>query len=101
MINNNKILAVIPGRGGSKAVPRKNVRRVCGKPLIAWTIEEALKSKYIDRLICSSEDDEIISVAIECGCEVPFRRPIELAGDTSNGIGPVLHALYNLMGKYD
>ena len=58
-----KILAIIPARGGSKGVPRKNIRDLAGKPLIAWTIEEAKKSKYIDFLILSSEDDEIIEVA--------------------------------------
>ena len=63
MINDKKVLAIIPARGGSKGVPRKNIRHLAGKPLIAWTIEEAKKSKYIDRLILSSEDNEIIEVA--------------------------------------
>lgn len=88
-----KILAVIPARGGSKGVPRKNIRDLAGKPLIAWTIEEAKKSKYIDRLILSSEDDEIIEVAKQFGCEVPFKRPLELAQDDTPGIAPVLHAI--------
>lgn len=88
-----KILAIIPARGGSKGVPRKNIRELAGKPLIVWTIEEAKKSKYIDRLILSSEDDEIIEVAKQYGCEVPFKRPIELAQDDTPGISPVLHAI--------
>lgn len=88
-----KILAVIPARGGSKGVPRKNIRDLAGKPLIGWTIEEAKKSKYIDRLILSSEDDEIIEVAKQFGCEVPFKRPIELAQDDTPGIEPVLNAI--------
>lgn len=97
---NPKILAVIPARGGSKGVPRKNIRDLAGKPLIAWTIEEAKKSKYIDRLILSSEDDEIIQVAKQYGCEVPFKRPIELATDETPGIDPVLHAIEQCPG-YD
>lgn len=95
-----KILAVIPARGGSKGVPRKNIRDLAGKPLIAWTIEEAKKSKYIDRLILSSEDDEIIEVAKQYGCEVPFKRPMELAQDNTPGIAPVLHAIEQCPG-YD
>lgn len=93
MIGGKTVLAIIPARGGSKGVPRKNIRQVAGKPLIAWTIEEAKKSKYIDRLILSSDDDEIIEVAKNWGCEVPFVRPGELARDETPGIAPVLHAM--------
>ncbi|MGM8213705.1 acylneuraminate cytidylyltransferase family protein [Virgibacillus sp. W0430] len=93
MINNKTILAIIPARGGSKGVPRKNIKKLAGKPLIAWTIEEAKKSKYIDRLIVSSEDKEIINVAKQYRCEVPFVRPKELALDDTPGIDPILHAL--------
>lgn len=100
MINNHTILGIIPARGGSKGVPRKNIRNIAGKPLISWTIEEAKKSKYIDRLILSSEDEEIISVAKTWGCEVPFIRPLELARDDTPGIEPVLHALKMCSG-YD
>jgi CMP-N-acetylneuraminic acid synthetase len=88
-----KILAIIPARGGSKGVLRKNIRVVAGKPLIAWTIEEAKKSEYIDQLIVSSEDDEIIAVAKAFGCEVPFVRPMELARDETPGIAPIKHAI--------
>lgn len=95
-----KILAVIPARGSSKGVPRKNIRDLAGKPLIAWTIEEAKKSKYIDRVILSSEDMEIIEVAKQYGCDVPFVRPIELAQDETPGIEPVLHAVEQCPG-YD
>lgn len=100
MIDNKKVLAVIPARGGSKGVLRKNVKELAGKPLIAWTIEAAKKSKYIDRLLLSSEDDEIIKVAKEYGCEVPFVRPSELALDDTPGIDPLLHALEKITG-YD
>ncbi len=100
MIKGKSVLALIPARGGSKGVPRKNIREVSGKPLIAWTIEAARKSAYIDRLILSSEDAEIMAVAQSFGCDVPFVRPSELARDDTPGIAPVLHALDALPG-YD
>jgi len=100
MIQGRSVLAIIPARGGSKGIPRKNIRMLAGKPLIAWTIEETKKSKYIDRLILSSEDAEIIKVAKEWGCEVSFVRPAELAKDDTPGIEPVLHAMSMLPG-YD
>ena len=101
MIARKKVLAIIPARGGSKGVPRKNIRLLAGKPLLAWTIDEAKKSKYIDRLILSSEDDEIIEVARDFGCEIPFKRPVELAQDDTPGIEPVIHAINTLEEKYD
>jgi len=101
MIQGKTVLAIMPARGGSKGIPKKNVKLLVGKPLIAWTIEEAKKSKYVDRLILSSEDDEIIKVAEEWGCEAPFVRPPELAKDDTPGIDPVLHALNTLKEKYD
>jgi len=101
MYDGKKILAVIPARGGSKGVPGKNIRDLGGKPLIAWAIDAAKKSEYIDRLILSSEDEEIISVARTCGCEVPFVRPPELAADDTPGIAPVLHAVGAVEEKYD
>jgi CMP-N,N'-diacetyllegionaminic acid synthase len=100
MIDGKTILAIIPARGGSKGVPRKNIRQVGGKPLIAWTIHEAKHSKYIDRLILSSEDSEIIEVAQSLGCEAPFVRPAELARDDTPGIDPVIHAI-DYFPKYD
>ena len=100
MVNDRKVLAVIPARGGSKGVPRKNIRPLAGKPLLAWSIEAAGGSRYIDRLVLSSDDAEIIRVAREAGCEVPFVRPAELARDDTPGIEPVLHTLEMLPG-YD
>lgn len=100
MINSKKILAIIPARGGSKGVPMKNIRELAGKPLIAWTIEEAKKSKYLDRLILSSEDPEIIEIAKRFECEVPFVRPSILAQDDTPGVDPLLHALEVVEG-YD
>ena len=101
MIDNNMVLGIISARGGSKGIPRKNIKLLAGKPLIAWTIEEAQKSQYLDRLILSSEDMEIISTAQSWGCEVPFIRPAELARDDPPGIDPVIHALHQLAEQYD
>ena len=92
------LLALIPARGGSKGIPRKNIKKLCGKPLIAWSIEAAQKSKYIDRIIISTEDQEIADVARSCGAEVPFMRPHTLAQDDTPGIAPVLHALEKFSG---
>ena len=93
MINNKKILAVVLARGGSKGVPRKNIKILCNKPLIAWSIEAAKKSKYLDKLIVSTDDSEIAQVAREYGAEVPFTRPAELATDTAASVDVLLHAL--------
>ncbi len=79
MIDGESVLGVILARGGSKLVPRKNVREVAGKPLMAWTIEAGLASEHVDRLILSSDDSEIAEVARGRGCEVPFLRPNALA----------------------
>jgi N-acylneuraminate cytidylyltransferase len=100
MIMGQKVLGVIPARGASKGVPRKNIRTVGGRPLIAWTIEQAQKSLYIDRLIVSTEDPEINRVAQLWGCEAPFVRPMALATDDAPGIAPVLDALERISG-YD
>ncbi|TCP57851.1 N-acylneuraminate cytidylyltransferase [Tumebacillus sp. BK434] len=100
MIGAKRVLAVIPARGGSKGVPRKNIRELAGKPLLAWSIEAARQSKYIDRVILSSDDPEIIETAQAWGCEVPFIRPAELAADDTPGIDPILHALSQVPG-YD
>ncbi|WP_322923964.1 acylneuraminate cytidylyltransferase family protein [Paenibacillus campi] len=100
-MSKKSVLAIIPARGGSKGIPRKNIKDFAGKPLIVWTIEEARKSKYITRLIVSSDDDEIIAVAQQYGCEAPFKRPQQLAEDHTSGMLPVLHALQMLDHKYD
>ncbi len=88
-----KILAIIPARGGSKGIPRKNLKLLAEKPLIAWTIESALQARGIDRVIVSTEDEEIAVVAKQFGAEIPFMRPLALAGDDTPGIAPVLHAI--------
>ena len=101
MIREKTVLAIIPARGGSKGVPHKNIRLVAGKPLIAWTIEEARKSNYIDRIIVSTDDSKIADVALQWGAEIPFMRPTEIARDDTPGIVPVLHALSILPEQYD
>jgi pseudaminic acid cytidylyltransferase len=74
-------ICVIPARGGSKRIPMKNIREFSGKPIIAWSIETALKSKLFDKIIVSTDNEEIASVAKKYGAEVPFIRPKELADD--------------------
>jgi CMP-N,N'-diacetyllegionaminic acid synthase len=93
VIQEGRALAVITARGGSKGLPGKNVRAVAGKPLIVWTIEAGLGSKYVDRLILSSDDETIISVARDAGCDVPFRREARLAADDTSSIDVVLDAI--------
>jgi N-acylneuraminate cytidylyltransferase len=100
MFQNKRLLGLIPARGGSKGIPRKNIRQVSGKPLIAYTIEAAHASRYLDRVVLSSEDNEIIEVAKSFDCDVPFVRPTELADDSTSNFSIVLHAISQLPG-YD
>jgi CMP-N-acetylneuraminic acid synthetase len=88
-----KILGIIPARGGSKNIPRKNLKIVAGKPLIAYALEAALKSKLLDRAIVFTEDQEIARVAKNLGAEVPFKRPRKLAGDEVSIIPVIRHAV--------
>jgi CMP-N-acetylneuraminic acid synthetase len=89
-----KILAVIPARGGSKGVVRKNIRPICGKPLIAYTIETALAARHLlHRSIVSTDDPEINAIACEYGADVPFLRPPELAGDSVPTLPVLQHAV--------
>ncbi len=93
MINDESVLAIMPARGGSRSVARKNLRIVGGKPLLAWTIEVAKQSRFIDRLVVSSEDPDILDAAKAYGCDAPFVRPADLARDDTPGIEPILHAI--------
>jgi len=93
VIENKKVLAVIPARGGSKGIPNKNVVSLMGKPLINWTIEAASSCRYIDHLILSSDDERICSIAKSAGCNVPFLRASELATDDATTIDVVLDAI--------
>jgi len=98
VIENKKVLAVIPARGGSKGIPNKNVVSLMGKPLINWTIEAASSSRYIDHLILSSDDECICSVAKAAGCNVPFLRASELATDDAKTVDVVLDAINRTPG---
>lgn len=88
-----KIIAVILARGGSKRVPRKNIKLLAGKPLIAYSIQAAVQSKYLDRVIVSTDDVEIADVAKQFGADVPFLRPDELANDTATSLIALQHAV--------
>jgi N-acylneuraminate cytidylyltransferase len=90
---NIKNLAIIPARGGSKGIPGKNIREIAGKPLIAWTIEQALASKSIDRVIVSTDDQKIADIAVKYGAEVPFMRPGWLAVDTAATEPALIHCV--------
>jgi len=89
----NETLTLIPARGGSKSIPRKNIMLINGKPMLAWTIMAALESKLIDRVIVSTDDQEIADVALSYGAEVPFLRPNDISGDLSTDIEFHKHAL--------
>jgi CMP-N-acetylneuraminic acid synthetase len=93
MYKRNRILCVIPARSGSKGLPGKNIKSLCGKPLIAYTIEQAKKSKYIDRIIVSTDSKQIASIARRCGAHVPFLRPKRLATDASGTLDVLIHAM--------
>ncbi len=88
-----RVLAVIPARGGSKGVPRKNIRLLAGVPLIAHTIRAAQAAQRVDRILVSTDDAEIAAIARQWGADVPFLRPTELSGDRAAQIDVVLHAL--------
>jgi CMP-N,N'-diacetyllegionaminic acid synthase len=94
MYRERVVVCVIPARGGSKGLPGKNIKMLCGKPLIAHTIEQAKQSHCIDRVIVSTEDDAIAQIALEYGAEVPFMRPTALAGDSSSTVEVLLHAIH-------
>lgn len=93
MINSKTAIGIIPARGGSKGLPGKNIRPMCGKPLIGWTIEKALKSGHLDVVLVSTDSPEIAAIARDHGAEVPFLRPAELATDTANSYDVIRHAL--------
>ena len=94
-IPGREVLGIIPARGGSKGLPRKNVLPLCGKPLIAWTIEAALNASELTRVVVTTDDDEIAAVAHSCGAEI-IMRPADLAADASPTEPALLHALDTL-----
>lgn len=88
-----RVLGLIPARGGSKGVPRKNLKLLCGKPLLQYTAESALGARRLSRIILSTEDEEIAEAGRRCGLEVPFLRPAELARDETPMLPVVIHAM--------
>lgn len=93
MINQKKVLAIIPARGGSKGLPGKNIRILHDRPLIAWPIRAALNSRYIDKVVVTTDDSDIAKIALEYGADVPFMRPVEFAKDTSPSSEAIIHAI--------
>jgi CMP-N,N'-diacetyllegionaminic acid synthase len=99
MIGAASVLALIPARGGSKGLPRKNVRPLAGKPLVAWPVAAAKASASVDRVIVSTDDAEIARAATAAGADVPFMRPAEFAGDTATSMQVIRHALETLAAR--
>ena len=93
MINGKSVLAIIPARGGSKGLPGKNIKKLCGKPLIAWNIELAKSCSDIDKIVVSTDNEGIAEVAKKYGAEVPFIRPAVLANDTASTIDVIFHTI--------
>lgn len=93
MYKDKTFLGIIPARGGSKGLPKKNIKPLCGKPLIAWSIEAALASQWIDEVMVTTDSKEIANVARHLGACVPFLRPAELAGDTATTFDAVKHVI--------
>ena len=93
MYKNKKILAIIPARGGSKGLPDKNIKLLNGKPLIAWTIEQAKSSEYIDEVFVTTDSIDIAKVSESFGVKVPFLRPAELASDTASSVAVIEHVI--------
>jgi CMP-N,N'-diacetyllegionaminic acid synthase len=93
MYNSKSAIALIPARGGSKGLPGKNIRPICGRPLIGWSIQRATESKYLDCICVTTDDATIADVARASGAEVPFLRPAELATDEAPTLAAVEHAL--------
>lgn len=100
MYNNKKILGVITARGGSKGIPRKNIKLLYGKPLIVYTIEAAEASQYLTRCIVSTDDQEIADISLKFGADIPFMRPADLAQDQSTSIEVVQDVLRKLEENY-
>ena len=96
MINNMRILAIVPARGGSKGIKDKNIKEIEGRPLIEYTIEAAKRCEYIDEIVVSTDSEKIAKVAKKAGAKVPFLRPDELASDTARTIDVVLFTIEQL-----
>ncbi len=100
MYKNKTFLAIIPARGGSKRLPRKNILELKGKPLIEWSIEAGLNSNYIDNVVVSSDDEEILSIAKKSGANT-IKRPNVLANDTATTFDAIRHTIEHVTTNYD
>lgn len=89
-------IAILPARGGSKRIPRKNIKEFCGKPMIAWSIEAAKKSGIFDKIVVSTDDAEIASIARSYGADIPFKRPVEFSDDKTGTHAVIKHAIQAL-----
>lgn len=96
MIDGKRVLCIVPARAGSKGLPGKNIRPLAGKPLLAWPIAAARGSRYVDRVVISTDSQEFADIAVAHGAECPFLRPAELASDTAPSLGFMLHVLDRL-----
>jgi len=94
-----KVLGIIPARGGSKGVPRKNIRLLCGKPLLVYSAEAALKARSLSRIVLSTDDEEIAEIGKQSGLDVPFLRPLELAGDNVPMLPVLQHVVRFMEGR--
>ena len=95
------MISIIPARGGSKGLPGKNILPLCGKPMIAYTIEAAKQSKYIDHVIVSTDDQKIAEIALQYGAEVPFLRPDFLASDTAQAVDNYIYTIERLSKEWN
>ena len=93
MIDGKSVLAIIPARGGSKGLPGKNIRPMCGKPLIGWSIDKAKKCRYLDTILVTTDHQKIADIAQDFGAHVPFLRPAEFATDQSSTYDVIRHSL--------
>ena len=101
MYKNKTFLGIIPARGGSKGLPGKNIKELCGKPLIAWSIESGLKSKYLDEVMVTTDSKDIAYIAKQYGASVPFLRPDVLASDTATSFDAIKHTIEFYKNEFD
>ena len=94
------MIAIIPARGGSKGLPGKNIKMLCGKPMIAYAIDAAKKSKYIDHVVVSTDDQQIADIALQYGAEIPFLRPDFLAFDTAQAVDNYIYTIDRLSKRW-
>ncbi len=101
MYKNKTFLGIVPARGGSKGLPGKNIKELCGKPLIAWSIESGLKSKYLDEVMITTDSKDIADIAKQYGASVPFLRPEFLASDTATSFDAIKHTIEFYKNEFD